>query len=172
MRALCLLVAGGLGLLAVSCGSGSGGGKPNDVVPVSKYKEMIVGKWQADAETQLIQAYEFGPDDKVKVSVKGMKEPLTGRYSWAGDREVEFEYQAAEGVKKDYAAAVKAYKEPSLKMAQGGGPIGDAVKKSMDAISDELPAKEKVKVILGDKPHELLIVELGAGLTQNFTKAK
>jgi hypothetical protein len=172
MRALGLLVAGGFALLITSCGSGSGKVATNDVVPVSKYKEMLVGKWKADGNDQLVQAYEFGPDNKVKVAFHGMKEPVEGKYSWAGDRDLELEYQASDAAKKDYAAAVKAHKDPLRKQAEAGGPIGDAVRKSLEAIPDELPAKEKVKVIMSEKPHDLLIVTLEKGLTLNFDRAK
>jgi hypothetical protein len=170
MRALCLLVAGGLALLAASCGSGKV--KTDDITPVSKYKEMLLGKWQADDEVQLVQAYEFGPDNKLTVTFKGMKEAIQGKYSWTGDRELELEYQATGEAEKGYAAVIKAHKEPQRKQAAGGGPIGDAVRKSLDMIPDELPAKEKVKVILGEKPHELLIVTLEQGLTLNFVRPK
>jgi hypothetical protein len=170
MRTLCLIVLGTLGLLAASCGSGTV--RTDDVTPVSKYKEMLVGKWDADLEDQFVQAYEFGPDNKLKVTVKGMKEPISGKYAWQGDRELELEYQAPEEVKKNFAAAIKAIKDPKRKMAEGGGPIGDAVKSSLDSIPDELPAKESVKVILSEKPHDLLIVTLERGLTLNFNRAK
>jgi hypothetical protein len=170
MRALGLLVAGGFGLLIASCSSGKV--TNNDNTPVSKYKEMLVGKWNADGKEQLVQAYEFGPDNKFKMTVKGMPEVVEGKYSWVGDRELELEYQASDGAKKGFAAAVKAHKEPLLKTAAGGGPIGDAVKKSLDMMPDELPAKEKVKVILGEKPHDLLIITFEHGLILNFDKVK
>jgi hypothetical protein len=170
MRVLCLLGATALGLLITSCGSGTV--KTDPVVPVGKYKEMLVGKWVADTPNQLVQAYEFGPDDKFKMTVKGITGAIEGKYSWVGDRELELEYQASEAAKKEYVAAVQASKEPLRKTAEGGGPIGDAVKKSMDAIPDELPAKETVKVILSEKPHDLMIVTLEKGLTLNFDRAK
>jgi hypothetical protein len=171
MRTFCLLVAGGLGLLLASCGN-SGPARTDTVTPVSKYKEMIVGKWEAEGGEQLVQVYEFAPDGKVKVTFKGMKEPVPGNYTWTGDRELTFEYQATEEAKKGFADSVKAYKEPMRKQAQGGGPIGDAMKKSLDAMPDELPAKEKVTTILGDKPHDVLIITLQQGLTLNFNRAK
>jgi hypothetical protein len=172
MRAPCLLVAGSLALLVVSCGSGGGNVKPNDVTPVSKYKELLAGKWDADGENQLVRTYEFGPDNKAAMTLKGVPAAFQGTYSWTGDREVEIEYQASAEAKKDYAAAVKAHKDPQRKMAEGGGPIADAVKKSLDAIPDELPAKEKVKVILSEKPREMLILTLDGGLMLNFNRAK
>jgi hypothetical protein len=171
MRTLCLLVAGGLGLLAASCGN-SGPARPNAVTPVSKYKEMLVGKWEGDRDDQLVQVYEFAPDGKVKTTFKDMKEPVQGTYTWTADRELTFEYQVNEEAKKGFAAAVKAFKEPRLKQAQAGGPIGDAIKKSIDAIPDELSAQEKDKVILSDQPHDVLIITLPQGLIMNFRRAK
>jgi hypothetical protein len=168
MRALCLFAAGGLCLLLASCG-----GKtlpPNDVTPVSKYRELIGGKWEADNDRQLVQTYEFGPEDKLTVTVKGMKEPIHGTYHWVGDKEVELEYQAPADQKKDYAAAIKARKQPDEQMARGQGPIADAVRKSLEAIPDELPEKEKAKVILAEKPREVLIVETERGMTLDFNR--
>jgi hypothetical protein len=170
MRALCLVVVGGLGLLAASCGSGAV--RTDDITPVSKYKEMIVGKWEADGKGQLVQGYEFGPDDKLKVILKGMADSIPGTYTWTGDKELELKYQAPEEVKKQYAAAIKAHKRPSKELAAKGGPFGDTVQKNLDAIPDELPAAEKVKVILGEKPHELLIVTPEGGVAQTFKRAK
>jgi hypothetical protein len=170
MRALCLIAAAGLGLLVAGCGSGTV--RTDPVTPVSKYKEMIVGKWEADTKEQLVQGYEFAPDGGLKVTFQGMAEAVPGKYSWVGDRALELEYQASAGAQKDYAAAVKAYKEPLRKTVEGGGPIGDAVGKSLDMISDELPAKEKAKVILSEKPREMLIVTLERGSTLNFNRAK
>ena len=170
MRALCLVVVGGLGLLVASCGSGPA--RTDDITPVSKYKEMIVGKWEADGKGQLIQAYEFGPDDKLKVTLKGMTDSIPGTYAWSGDKELELKYQASDGLKKQYAAAIKAHKQPSQELAAKGGPFGDTLQKNLDAIPDELPAAEKGKVILNEKPHELLLVTPAGGLALNFKRAK
>ncbi len=121
LRALCLLAAGGFGLLLVSCGSAKV--PPTNIPSVARYKEMLPGKWHADSQGQLIQAYEFGSDDKVTATVPGMKEPVRGRYRWTADRDLELEYQAPDEVKKEYATAVKAYKQRQDEAA-GGGQFG------------------------------------------------
>jgi hypothetical protein len=165
-----MLLAAWLGLLAVGCGSGEV--KHDYITPVSKYKELLPGRWEADDKDQVVQGYEFASDNTLKVTIKGMARPVPGKFSWSAEKELEIEYPAPEEVKQLYAAAVKAYKEPIRKLLASGkagkGAIG--MKKGMDAIPDELPPRETIQVILGEKPRAVLIVT-NNGITKTFTRA-
>lgn len=163
MRALSLILAGGLSLLISACGGDSNGGRtnPEGVTPVSKYNELIVGRWQNIDESEFIQSYEFAPEDTLKMTVKGMAEPFSARYRWAGDRQLEFEFEASDQVKKRYTAAVNAYKEPIRKRLGEGkldGRAATGMKISMDAVADQVPVKQTIQVILSEKPREVLLL--------------
>ena len=173
MRALGLLLAGGLGLLAAACGS-RGKIDQDDVVPVGKYRELIVGHWQTTEEKNFIQGYEFARDGTLKMTLKGMADPVRARFTWTDDRQLEIEYQAPEAVKKRYAAAVKAYKEPTQKKLDEGKMDERAehgLRMSLNTIPDELPARQKVGVILAEQPRELLLVSTEA-TRMTFKRAK
>src|SRR5437764_12186541 len=102
MRALGLLLAGGLGLLAAACGDGKSKVEKHPVTPVSKYGELLPGRWQGVDKDKYIQGYEFASDGTLKMTVKGMAEPVPGTFTLSDDRELRLERQATEGVKKSY----------------------------------------------------------------------
>jgi hypothetical protein len=167
-------MVGGLCLLLPACGSGKVKKDDPSVTPVGKYKELLVGKWEADEKDAFIQGYEFASDNTLKMTVKGMKEPIPGKFSWSGDRELDIKYNPSPEVKKDYAAAAKAYKEPGQKrLAEGklSGQIAAGVKKGLAAIPDEAPATETAKVILAETPVPVLIVTVKDRVI-NFHRAK
>jgi hypothetical protein len=172
MRALCLLLAGLLGLLVSACGDHKG--KQDDITPVSKYKELLGGQWEVGTKEELLQGYEFGSDNTLKMTIKGMAGPVQGKFTWSGDKELEIEHQVGEEVKKQYAAAVKAYKEPTRKKLEEKNvdqrsALG--MKMGLNAIPDELPARETLKIILGEKPFLVLIVT-NNGVTKTFKRAE
>jgi hypothetical protein len=172
MRSLCLLLIGALCLLPGACAKREVKTDDVTITPVSKYKELLVGKWQNDNQEDIIQGYEFASDNTMKMTVKGMKEPVPGKFSWSGERELDITYNAGPDVKKGYVAAVNAYKEPLRKrVGKGEGPIAAGMKKGMDAIPDNLRAKETIKVTLAEKPQEVLIVNAG-GRQMAFRRSK
>jgi hypothetical protein len=161
-------------LLLPACGPGQVKKDDPTITPVSKYKELLVGKWQSDENEAFIQGYEFASDNTLKMIVKGMEEPVPGKFSWSSDREMDLEYNRTPDVKKGYAAAARAYKQPTRKRLVEGkvsGQIAEGMKKRLDAIPDELPATETVKVILAETPQAVLIVTTKQRVL-NFRRAK
>lgn len=135
-------------------------------------KQLLVGKWNNIANAQFISGYEFAEDGGLKMSVKGMDKPISGRYAWSGDRALDLEYQLPDGVQKAYQAAVKAYKDDvkerveSKKLSDRAGPA------MLSSVRDELPAKETVRASISEKDHMLILVDDKSGLTMTFEKAK
>jgi hypothetical protein len=172
MRVLCLLLTGALGLLAVACGGPPV--KKHEPTPVSQYKELLPGRWQVLEKVHLVQGYEFGPGDKLKMTVQGLDEPIEGTFTWTGDRELRLDYRASEKVRKDYAAAVRKHKAPDEKLlAEGkGDKAAYGIRRGLDSIPDELAASETVKVVLGEEPVEVLLVTTPQGTTRTFHRPK
>jgi hypothetical protein len=170
---LCLVLAGALGLLAVACGESKV--NRDEITPVSEYPELIVGKWVNPDEDPFIQGLEFASDNTLKMTVKGIEEAIRGRYTWSADnnRELEIVYKASAEVKKKYAAAINAHKEPTRKLLtqKGNEKTAYGLQKSLEAIPDELPARETIKVILAEKPSPHLIVNYAAR-TRKYNRAK
>src|ERR1700719_3551975 len=73
-------------------------------------KQLLAGKWKTNSDGQFIAGYEFADDGAVKVNVRGMALPISGRYTWSAERTLELEYTAAEEIQQAYEAAAKAYK--------------------------------------------------------------
>ncbi len=172
MRVLCLLLAGALGLLAGACAKAPV--PKHEVTPVSKYKELLSGRWQRAEKEPFLQGYEFGEDGKVKMTVQGLADSIEGKYTWSGDRELKIEYRASEEARKRFAAAVRAFKEPGQKLLAEGkdGKAALGIQKSLESLPDELPASETVKVVLGEEPVPVLILTTPQGTTITFHRAK
>jgi hypothetical protein len=165
MRAKFLIVIG-LGLLLSACSPP----RVNQPPPPLK-KELLPGKWVSTSEDLLIAGYEFTADGIVKVTVRGMAQPIQARYTWSGDRTVDVDYQLKPEVQEAYKAAVKAYKEGVQDRIKKGKLPDRAAASIMGTAPDELPANETMHVALSEKP-AFLILERGEGNSQTFDKAE
>jgi hypothetical protein len=163
MRAKLLLV-GGLALL-LGCSGGGGHAPP----PLNK--QLLSGKWKNSSEAQLVSGYEFADDGTVKLTVLGREQPLTGHYTWSGERTLDLEYPEAGDVRQAYKEAAKAYKDQvnqrikDKKLSDRAGPA------ILAAIRDELPARETVRVAISDQPRLLILTGEG-GASQTFEKGE
>jgi hypothetical protein len=171
MRAVSLLLTGGLGLLITACGNP----KVDPGRPVLK-KELLVGKWKVtedNEETQYVQDCEFA-DGKLKMTVKGLKEPVPGTYSWADDYTLDVTFQANDDLKKAFKTAIQALKKPRLaKIGDAKDHIPDSQRKSVEEIPNELPATQKYKVgITEGKQNTLLTLDNGTVVVLDFKKVK
>jgi hypothetical protein len=163
MRAT-LLFAGGLTLLVGACSDKGGNGAPASPPPLNK--QLLAGKWKNASEVMPIAGFEFGEDGTLKMTVRGLEQPVPGRYTWSGERTLDLQYQVAE-VQKAYQAAAKAYKDQvkeriqTKKLPDKAGPslLADA--------RDELPAGEKFRVSLTEQPRLLIFVN-ESGQSQTF----
>lgn len=160
MRARHLLV-GGLALILGACSGGGGSAPP----PINK--QLLAGKWKNASEVQFITGYEFADDGTVKMTVRGMEQPVRGRYTW-GERTLDLEYQAAD-VQQAYKAAAKAYKEDLAQRIKDGKLYDRAGASMSAAVRDELPTKETLQVGLSEQPR-LLILTNESAVSQTFEK--
>jgi hypothetical protein len=163
MRARHLLLAGGLALFLAACSK-------NSHLPPPLNKQLLPGKWKNAAERQLITGCEFAEDGTMKMSIDGMDQPMSGRYSWSGEHSLDLEYPREEDVRKAYAAAVKAYKDRFMERVNAGAMPATAAS-SLKAIHDELPDKETFRVAIGEKPQVQLFLTDDKGTSRNFLKA-
>jgi hypothetical protein len=166
MRATPLL-AGGLALLLGACSPPT---KPGNAPPPLN-KQLLLGKWKNTSEAQFVVGYEFEEGGALKMTVQGVKQPVSGRYTWAGERNLDLEYQAPEDVKKAFAAAAKAYKEDIQERIKAGRLPDRAGPGMLGVVPDELPAKETFQVGLSEKPRRLTLIRSG-GASQIFEKAE
>jgi hypothetical protein len=155
-----LLLAGGLALLLSSCSRGV------SHAPLPLDKQLLTGKWKPISEFPFIAGYEFSEDGTMKMTVRGMGQPVSARYSWSGERTLTLEYQATADVQQAYRAAAKAYKDDILDRIQAGKLSDRAGPSILGTIRDELPANESVRVAISEQPRLLIIGrENGASLT-------
>jgi hypothetical protein len=150
MRAKLLLV-GGLALLLGACSDKARHAPP----PLNK--DLLPGKWKNSSEAQFIAGYEFTEDGKLKMTVRGMKEPVPGRYTWSGERTLDLEYRAPAKVRKAYRAAAKAYKDDVKERIKAGTLPDKAGPGILGSVRDELPDRESVRVGLAEKPRLLMV---------------
>lgn len=159
-----LVLVGGLILIAGACAN-----KVNHAPPTFD-KQLLVGKWKNVADALFVNGYEFAEDGGLKMSVKGMKKPISGRYAWSGDRALDLEYELPEDVQKGYRAAAKAYKD-NVKEGMETKKISDKAGPGMLAATrDELPAKETLRASISEKPRLLILVEEANGQTMTFER--
>jgi hypothetical protein len=164
MRGKFLFVVG-LALLLGSCSPP----KVNQPPPPLN-KQLLTGKWISTTEDLLIAGYEFAADGTMKVTVRGLAEPLQARYAWSGDRTLDLEYQASPEVQQAYKTAVKTYKDGVRDRIKSGKLPDRAADSIMSTARDELPASETVHVALAEKPL-FLVIENAEGASQTFDKA-
>jgi hypothetical protein len=159
-----LLLVGGLALLLGAC-SGKGGHAPP---PLNK--QLLAGKWKNSSDVQFVAGYEFAEDGTLKMTLRGMRRPVPGRYTWSGERDLDLEYQGAEGVRQAYQEAAKAYKDQVRDRIKSGELPDRAGPSILGTVRDELPAKETLRVSLSEQPR-LLILGGEGGASQTFEKA-
>jgi hypothetical protein len=164
MRALHLVWIGGLSLLLGGCSSGGG------LAPPPLNKDLLTGKWKSAVENQFISGYEFKGDGSFKVTFDGMEQPLTGKYTWSGDRSLDVEYPSEGEIRKAYAEAVKAYKTHFMERVKAGE-IPDRAAGSLSVIREELPAKETLKVAIIEQPPVELSLTDELATSRRFQKA-
>src|SRR5262249_7627090 len=131
-------------------------------------KRLLSGTWKNSSDVQLISGYEFADDGGLKVSIRGMAQPLTGRYSWNGDRSLSLEYQMPDEGQQAYAAAAKEYKEDVRDRIKEGKLLDRAGPSIIGSVRDTWPANEIVQVGgLSEKPR-MLIINSEGGVSQTF----
>jgi hypothetical protein len=160
------LIVGGLALLLGAC---SGGGGPP---PPALNKQLLPGTWKnVAAERQFVTGYEFAGDDTLKMTVRGMEQPVSGRYTWSGDRTLDVEFEAPPEVRQAYTAAAKAYKVDLQAKIKAGDMYERAGPSLSASAPDELPTKVTFHVGLSEKPR-LLILSNDQGTSQSFEPTK
>jgi hypothetical protein len=164
MRAIASLLVG-LAFIPVACSSNSG------TAPPTFDKELLRGKWKNSSESQIVAGYEFAADGTLKVSILAMDQPLTGRYSWSGDRTLDLEYKLAAEVAQAYEAAAKAYKDDVNARIKAGKLSDRAGPSILGAVQDKWPASESFTAAISDQG-KLLILNRPNGGSQSFEKAE
>ncbi len=165
MRARLLLVAG-LALLAGAC-SGTGTGAK---APAPPDKQLLTGKWKNSGELLLVTGYEFAEDGTLKVTIRGMEQPVAGRYTWKGERTLDLEFDAGADVQQAYEAAAKAYKDDVNNRIKAGKLQDRAGPPILGAVRDKWPNSETFQVGLSAKPPTLILSD-EHGAPKTFEKA-
>src|SRR5262249_26025845 len=159
-------------MLALSLAACSGNPtKSNSNAPPPPDKKLLAGKWKNKSDMQMTAGYEFADDGACKVSIKGMKDPIPGHYSWSGDRDLNLEYHPAADAQEKYKTAVKAYKDDVAEQIKSGKLPDRAGPSILSAVRDEWPAKETFRVAISDQPRQLMLTPEG-GATLIFEKAE
>jgi hypothetical protein len=158
-----VLLMGGLAWYLFAYSPGGGGGKGGTAPPPIDH-QLLVGKWKSDTDQLMISGFDFAGDGSMKMTIRGMKQPIPGRYSWSAEHTLALEYQLAD-VKQAYQEAAKAYREEVSKIKD------PKMVTSLLAIArDELPAEEKFQVGISERPR-LLILTNGQGPSLTFVPA-
>jgi hypothetical protein len=163
MRVPLPLVAG-LALFLAACSGNSHAPPPLD-------KSLLAGKWKNSSDMHMVAGYEFADDKSFKVTIRGMKEPIPGSYSWSGDRDLTLEYRPTADFLEEYKAAVKALKDDVAEQIKSGKLSDRAGPSILSALREEWPAKETLRVAISDKPRLLMLTPEGSA-TLNFEKAE
>jgi hypothetical protein len=159
-----LLLVGGLALLLGSCSGGGGGHAPS---PLNK--ELLNGRWKNTVDTTVVAGYEFDKDGGAKLNIREMKQPVTGRYSWTGDRTLHVKYDLTPEVKKAYAAAAQTFKDGITKRIKAKALSERAGPTLIEAVPDQLPDEDSFHVSISEKP-PLLLLDDSTGATQTFER--
>jgi hypothetical protein len=163
MRLLFLLIAS-LALFLGSCSSKGGGHAPP---PLNK--EWLVGKWKNVSTALFFSGCEFKEGGAVTITFQSMKQPVTGRYTWSGERTVDVEYPQEAEVREAYQTAAKEYKEDIKKRIESKDLDPKAGPSIMGMVPDKIPDKEALRVGISD-PKFLILVRIEDGATWNFEK--
>jgi hypothetical protein len=120
-------------------------------------KQLLTGKWKNTSDEQIIAGYEFGEDGTLKVTVRGMGQPVLAHYAWNGERTLGVDYQAPAEVQQAYKATAKAFKDGVRDRIRTGKLPAVAGPSVLGAVRDELPASETVRVALEENPPFLIL---------------
>ena len=160
MRAKFLLV-GGLTLLLGACSPKVSHAPP----PINK--QLLTGKWKNSSEAEFISGYEFAEGGNMKMTIKGMKEPVTGSYAWSGDRTLDVKFKTEADAKKAFQEAAKAYKDDVKARIKAGQLTDRAGPSILGAVPDELAPEVTFKASFSEKPRLLILVN-ESGVSQTF----
>ncbi len=133
---------------------------------------MLVGKWKNPVDNpsvQFILGYEFSGDGTLKITFAGMKQPVSVKYIWSGERDLDLEYPAAADVRKAYQSAVKDFKNRFRERVKTEH-VSEKALSSLELIPDELPAKETFRVAMSDRPPVLLFLTDEKGTSRTLEK--
>jgi hypothetical protein len=158
------LLTGIMALFVGGCSKGGGHAPP----PLDK--SLLSGKWKNASEAQFLTSYEFGADGTMKMTVKGMKEPIPGKFTWSSDRAVEVEYTQSADLQKAYEEAAKEYKDWVTDRVKRKDLSDRAEQSMLGVVADKLPPKERLTVGISDP--SLLILTREDGTRLNFEKGK
>lgn len=162
MRATFLL----LGSLALFLGACSGKGGSH--APPSLNKEWLTGKWENVSTAQFLTGYDFDSDGTMRMTFKGMKQPVKGSYTWTSDRTVEVEYPSDAEVRREYEKAAKEYKK-DVKEKIDSKLLSDRAGPSiLGMVPDKMLDKETLRVGITDPKYLILVRE--DSTTLNFKK--
>jgi hypothetical protein len=165
MRARLLVVAG----LALHLGACSGTGT-GAKAPAPLDKQQLIGKWKNPGELLLVTGYEFAEGGTLKATIRGMEQPVSGRYAWKGERTLSLEYEAGADVQQAYEAAAKAFKD-EVNDRINAGKLPDRARPSiLGAVREKWPNSETFQVGMSEKPLTLMLSD-EHGATQTFEKA-
>lgn len=160
-----ILLIGSLALFLCACSSRRHAPPPLD-------KSLLAGKWRNLSETQFLVGYDFNEDGTVKMSLRGAKEPIPGRFTWIGERKVDLVFSRTEDVQKAYEEAVKAYKDwvkDKIEKKEMSDKAGPSLR---DTVPDKLPAKETLNVgISSADPSFLTLARPDDGFFRTYKRA-
>ena len=163
MRKRFLLVLA-LALLSSACSRTSSGS-----APPAPNRSLLAGKWKNSSESQLISSYEFAENGNFAVSIRGMGEPVKGKFVWSDDRSLSLEYQITAEMQKAYEAAAKAYKDEVNDKIKNGLLPDRAGPSIMGGVRDKWPVAETFKISLPEKPPMLIVIGESGG-SQTFDR--
>jgi hypothetical protein len=144
----------GIALLLGACG-----GSKESHAPPAINQDLLIGKWEAEEPEQLIQSFQFGSDNSLKMALWNMQEPIPGTYSWSGPNTISVEYKLSEEAKKASKEALAAFKEHRREHGKkAGGQYGGLISASADRFPDEQVEKENWVVGLSDKDRVVLVL--------------
>ncbi len=141
MRAMLLLI-GSLALFLGACTTRKG----ESHAPPPLDQSQLTGKWKYDSETSFLAGYDFAADGTMKMKIRGMKDPVPGKYAWTGERTVDVEYSQEADVKKAYEAAAKAFRDDVEQRVKNKELDGRAGSGMLVVVKDKLPDKESFRV--------------------------
>src|SRR5262249_43929940 len=127
---------------ALLLGACAGGSKESHAPPPVN-RDLLVGKWQADEDEQLIQTWEFAPGDTFKMTLWHMPEPISGKYSWSGSGSLAMQYDLPDETKKACKEALANYRQHRQEIGKkAGGQYGGLIAESAKQYPEEQVDKE------------------------------
>src|SRR5437870_1346552 len=74
-------------------------------------RDLLIGKWEADDESQFVQGCEFAADNSFHMTIWHSKAPIDGKYAWSGPTTLTVEYHPSEEAKTAYASSLLEFRE-------------------------------------------------------------